>query len=340
MNDEAQALVVAEPRELAPSGLFGETAPVAIIEKATQVATALKAVIRQQGLISNISGKEYPKCEAWTLLGTMLGVFPVLVWTRQVEAGWEARVEARTKDGSVVGAAEAECLRSEKNWSNREDFALRSMAQTRATAKCLRMPLGFVMTLAGYEATPAEEMSFEQSKPVPKPAEHSKPAKTDKVATEATKAWMLKELAPCREMATEFFQKLDWLLPTENIDDLGLQYVPTSKDELSMLQSRLAEFGNGEQAGQPYKPHYSEPQKPETKAETEPWRAFRMPFGKDKDTPLGELPKKTLFGWWANYEVETSYNGKPKSQQQIEQDTEFRKALDCAGAALNFSKKD
>jgi hypothetical protein len=32
------------------------------------------------------------------------------------------------------------------------------MAQTRATSKALRQPLGFVMTLAGYSATPAEEM--------------------------------------------------------------------------------------------------------------------------------------------------------------------------------------
>ena len=35
------------------------------------------------------------------------------------------------------------------------------MAQTRAGAKALRMPLGFVVHLAGYEATPAEEMETE-----------------------------------------------------------------------------------------------------------------------------------------------------------------------------------
>ena len=31
------------------------------------------------------------------------------------------------------------------------------MAQTRSTSKALRLPLGFVVALAGYEATPAEE---------------------------------------------------------------------------------------------------------------------------------------------------------------------------------------
>jgi hypothetical protein len=88
----------------------------------------------------------------------MLGVFPVCVWTRQMEDGWEARVEARTRAGEIVGAAEAECLRSEKTWANRDDYALRSMAQTRATSKALRQPLGFVMQLAGFNPTPAEEM--------------------------------------------------------------------------------------------------------------------------------------------------------------------------------------
>ena len=35
---------------------------------------------------------------------SMLGVFPVCVWTRELEDGWEARVEARTITGATVGA--------------------------------------------------------------------------------------------------------------------------------------------------------------------------------------------------------------------------------------------
>jgi hypothetical protein len=88
----------------------------------------------------------------------MLGVFPETEWTRQIEGGWEARVVAKTLNGQVVGAAEAMCTHSENTWRNRDEYALRSMAQTRAVSKALRLPLGFVMQLAGYEATPAEEM--------------------------------------------------------------------------------------------------------------------------------------------------------------------------------------
>jgi len=81
------------------------------------------------------------------------------------QIGWEARVEARTRDGALVGAAESECLRAESKWADRDDYALRSMAQTRATSKALRQPLGFVVALAGYAVTPAEEMPDDLERP-------------------------------------------------------------------------------------------------------------------------------------------------------------------------------
>lgn len=148
---------------MAPATLFGTNDPHSIVKSATDQAKALADVVRDRKLYSNIQGREYVRVEGWTLLGTMLGVFPVCEWTRPLDAGqgWEARVEAKTLDGRTVGAAEAQCSRDEKNWEDRDEYALRSMAQTRATAKALRIPLGFVMSLAGYETTPAEEMVFE-----------------------------------------------------------------------------------------------------------------------------------------------------------------------------------
>jgi hypothetical protein len=156
------AEVIGTELEPVTSGtLFRTEDPVEIIGKATAVAAALAEVLRNQKLTSDIKGKPHVRVEGWTLLGTMLGVFPVVEWTRQLPDGWEARVEARTLAGQVVGAAEAECLRTESMWKSRDDYALRSMAQTRATSKALRGPLGFVVTLAGFEATPAEEMPAE-----------------------------------------------------------------------------------------------------------------------------------------------------------------------------------
>jgi hypothetical protein len=158
----------------APVTLFRTDDPAEIVARATEIANALAKVIRDQKLAVRISGREHVKVEGWTLLGTMLGVFPYLVWSKPLYddeqiagSGWEARVEARTRSGEAVGAAEAMCLDSEPTWAKRDAYALRSMAQTRATSKALRQPLGFVMSLAGYEATPAEEMPAEAREETP-----------------------------------------------------------------------------------------------------------------------------------------------------------------------------
>lgn len=155
-----------EAIEIAPSTLFGTDDPEQVVASATKAAKALAKVVTGQKLAVKIQGREHVRVEGWTLLGSMLGVFPVVAWTKKLENGWEARVEARTRAGDVVGAAEAECLRSEKTWASRDDYALRSMAQTRATSKALRAPLGFVMQLAGFDATPAEEMPAEPKRTV------------------------------------------------------------------------------------------------------------------------------------------------------------------------------
>ena len=154
------AVIEAEPTQGGFLNLFGGASPVEVVHQTAQIADALADVLKKKKLYATIQSKNYVTVEGWTLLGSMLGVFPVCVWTKELGdgQGWEARVEARTRDGAVVGAAEAECRRSERSWANRDSYALRSMAQTRATSKALRQPLGFVVKLAGYESTPSEEI--------------------------------------------------------------------------------------------------------------------------------------------------------------------------------------
>lgn len=141
-----------------PPTLFRTDDPVEVLTRATEVADALAPAIEQRKLFANISGKKHITVEGWTTLGAMLGVTAVCEWTRKLDDGWEARVEARTLDGRVIGAAEAQCTRAERMWSGHDDYALRSMAQTRATSKALGSVLRFVVTLAGYSGAPAEEM--------------------------------------------------------------------------------------------------------------------------------------------------------------------------------------
>jgi hypothetical protein len=382
---ESQALAIRQPQEVAPVGLFGTVEPVAVIEKASAVATALKGVIARQGLISKISGKEYPRCEAWTLLGTMLGVFPVLCWSRAVEGGWEARVEAKTRSGDVVGAAEAQCLRGERNWKDRDDFALRSMAQTRATAKCLRMPLGFVMTLAGYEATPAEEMGYQPTHEAPRPAPRAaappasapppaaKPAApalsptvapapaAPKAATASYRAKMIENLKagvgqPNRPIVTEYFEKIDQLIPGESLESLELRFVPSTAEQMNALADKLAGFGNGEQAARAFVPGeigaapasapapVATPKQPK---DDEWWREIvvvvprkgqkRDEYLRNPDT-IGSLfearhddedARKRLFGFVSNYEAKPWTGNDGKVRPPNKADVEFRTALDA-----------
>ena len=169
MSDiETTAVIVHQ--EALPSLLAGESAH-GRARDAEQISMALKPVIERNKLFVNIGGRKHVLVEGWTTLGALVGVFPATDWVRETETGFEARVEARTLAGAVVGAAIAECSREEKRWKTADRYAIKSMAQTRATSKALRMPLGFIMTLSGYEPTPAEEMDGIQSRRNPKEAD-------------------------------------------------------------------------------------------------------------------------------------------------------------------------
>lgn len=156
-----------------PPALFGTDDPREIVQRAAEVASTLAAVIDRQRLFTTVQGKNHVHVDGWQLLGVMLGVTAVCTHTEAVDGGFKATVEARTADGRVVGRADALCTKHEKRgpWKNSDDYARLSMAQTRATSKALKGPLGFVISLAGYASTPAEEMTFAEPDPPASPAQ-------------------------------------------------------------------------------------------------------------------------------------------------------------------------
>jgi hypothetical protein len=156
--------------QAAPITLFGTADPVAVVDRASTIATALADVIKRRNLYKHIGQSDHVFVEGWTLLGSMLGVFAEVEWSRPLtgdHAGWECRAVARTLAGATVGAAESMCSRQEGRWRIADDYAIRSMAQTRAVSKALRLPLGFIMELAGYSATPAEELNQQAAPALP-----------------------------------------------------------------------------------------------------------------------------------------------------------------------------
>jgi hypothetical protein len=191
----------------APITLFGTSDPRVALERMSEVATALVDVIEAKNLYATISGRRHITCEGWTTLGGMLGIVPVVVETRANEDhdGIVARVEARTLDGRVVGAAEGECSRAESKWKHRDPFAIRSMAQTRAISRALRAPLGQIVVLAGYQPAAAEEMPADSAGPEeskPGTAGHAEPASSDQRDEIAALLRSLKEIDPDEDWKT------------------------------------------------------------------------------------------------------------------------------------------
>jgi len=164
---EAVSVVPAEP----PTVLLGvvqASAPGELVKAATEVANALGGVIESKKLYNSINGRRYVRVEGWTTLCAMLGCLPREVSVSRNEGGtYEATVElARMNDGAILTRASAECGMDEPTWAKRPDYARRSMAVTRATSKACRIAFSWVMVLAGYEATPSEEIPREDDEAV------------------------------------------------------------------------------------------------------------------------------------------------------------------------------
>lgn len=169
-------------------GTISAGTPAALVQGATEAANALADVVRKAGLSVSIQGREFVRVEGWTTLATMLGVIAREVSTEAREDGsYVSTVElVRMSDGAVISRASAECGGpDEPMWQKRPPYARRSMAQTRATGKACRIAFSWIMSLAGYEGTPAEEMEGVSQAPAPRRhAQRQSQAKAERMPTE------------------------------------------------------------------------------------------------------------------------------------------------------------
>lgn len=142
---------------------------------ATDVADCLSDLVRSQGLVvTGLNGRnkdaEYVTVEGWEVLGTMLGIVPVTTIIKEIKnkqertVGYVARATLYQNPiiqndeivgGTVIARAEAQ---ADKSGFQKDMFAIASMAQTRALGKAYRMGLSWIMKMAGFEPTFAEDM--------------------------------------------------------------------------------------------------------------------------------------------------------------------------------------
>ena len=135
------------------------------------LSTELSRLIIEKKLSSNIQGKQYVNVEGWMFAGASLGLMPIITETTdltrrgtepgQVEIKYMAKCEVRNiNTGQLVATGVAICSNFEHSKKRFDEYAILSMAQTRAIGKAYRNLLAWLMKAAGFEATPAEEMDF------------------------------------------------------------------------------------------------------------------------------------------------------------------------------------
>lgn len=166
-----------------------------------QLADTLKTFIVENKLFTELGtaeeSKKHVHVEGWQFAGASMGIFPQVIETRRIEEQGEVKFSKKVwyKDsngknkykyedatnpiykheaivelinittGRVVGRGVAICSNQEAKKRTFDEYAIQSMAETRATGKAFRLCLGWIVKLAGYEGTPAEEVDDESTDP-------------------------------------------------------------------------------------------------------------------------------------------------------------------------------
>lgn len=140
--------------------------PEEIVDEAGHRAKLLVQIVEQCGLAKVLGrdrSRKFLMVEGWQ---TLAQFYDLTAEAGEVEAvdmhgvqGFKAKAVVRKMStGEPIGCAEAFVMDDEANWKGRNLYAKMSMAQTRAVSKCLRLKLSWVAVLAGFQATPAEEI--------------------------------------------------------------------------------------------------------------------------------------------------------------------------------------
>jgi len=141
--------------------LYGQLAdPTALHRRSIAVANAVRDGVLGQTI--EIQGKKYIQSPGWAMMANAFGFVVSGGEVRKEGDGFVAKAYLKRVDnGVVVAEAEGFCDRTEPRWKTAAEYAIRSMAQTRAASKVCKMALASCVPLMGVKnlsVTPAEEV--------------------------------------------------------------------------------------------------------------------------------------------------------------------------------------
>jgi len=213
-----------------------ESYDIAKSDETLHLAIDLAKFIKENRLYQNIQGKEYVNVEGWQYAGSRLGILPVVEHLINISTEDEIKYQAKVnlldlRSEQVVGAGYAICSNREQGKKYYQEFAIASMAQTRAIGKAYRNILAWIIRAAGYEPTPAEEMDYGGNEQAAKPA-----VPTEKKATMKAAAAAKEEPVPA-EAETESTQSVRYASAKQKEEIIQLLNNPviTRQEKTKML---------------------------------------------------------------------------------------------------------
>jgi len=185
-----------------------------------KLSTELSKLIKEKGLSSNIQGKQFVNVEGWQFAGASLGLMPIITSTQDLSnetaIKYMATCEVRNiTTGQLVATGIALCSNAEKTKRYFDEYAILSMAQTRAIGKAYRNLLAWLMKAAGFEATPAEEMDFAKDEtPTKKPKVFEVEVVAEEMPVEVDRDGIIKDIqaaARMKDLTDIFFSNKEYI---------------------------------------------------------------------------------------------------------------------------------
>ncbi|MCC3159487.1 hypothetical protein LJ737_19755 [Hymenobacter sp. 15J16-1T3B] len=161
----AKPAAPAAPATVAPAKPKAESYDIRRSDETLALAKDLANFIKENKLSTQVQGKEFVNVEGWQYAGSRLGIVPIVDHLVNLSTDTELKYQAKVtlfdlRSQHTVGAGFAICSNKEQGKKFYQEFAISSMAQTRAIGKAYRNILAWIIRAAGYEPTPAEEMEY------------------------------------------------------------------------------------------------------------------------------------------------------------------------------------